>query len=93
MHAMLVTVELDSGRRDEGEKVLNEFTIPTVKAQPGFVRGAWLRAEDGSSGRGVVMFDTAEHAHAAAGLAKQGPPAGAPVTIRTVEVFEVIAEA
>ena len=93
MHAMLVTVEIDPARADEARKVLDEFTVPTVKSQPGFVRGVWMRADDGTAGRGVVLFDSADQANAAAKLALQGPPPGAPVTIRSAEVFEVIAEA
>jgi hypothetical protein len=70
-----------------------EFVIPTAKSQPGFVRGVWLRSNDGASGRGFVLFDTEEHASAAAELARQGPPPKSPATMRSVEVFEVVGEA
>ncbi len=93
MYAMLVTVDIDAARADDAVKLLQEFTIPTAKSQEGFVRGAWLRSSDKSNGRGVVLFDTEEHASAAAGLAQQGPPPGAPVKMQSVEVFEVIGEA
>jgi hypothetical protein len=40
-----------------------------------------------------VLFDTEEHANAAAELAKQGPPPGSPSTPRDIEVFEVVGDA
>jgi hypothetical protein len=93
MHGFVGTVEIDASRSDEALKLLQEFTIPTAKSQPGFVRGVWLRSDDGSIGRSVLLFDTKEHAESAADVARQGPPPGAPVTVRNVEVFEVVAEA
>jgi hypothetical protein len=92
MHGTIATVDIH-GNRDETEKLLHEFTIPAARSLGGFVRGVWLRAEDGSTGRGVVLWETEEHARAAAERISQGPPAGAPVTLRSVEVFEVVAEA
>jgi hypothetical protein len=93
MHGMVTTVDIDSARGDDAQQLLQEFVIPTAKSQPGFVRGVWLRSNDGSSGRGLVLFDTEEHASAAAELAKQGPPEGSPATLRSVDVFEVVGEA
>jgi hypothetical protein len=93
MHGMFVTVDIDTDRGDEVQKLLQEFTIPMAKSQDGFQRGVWLRSTDGSIGRGVVLFDSEEHASAAAERVKQGPPPGAPVTFRSVEVFRVVGEA
>ena len=93
MHAMFVTVDIEAGSADESVKVLHEFTVPAAKAQEGFVRGVWFRSSDQTEGHGLVLFDTEDHARAAAALARQGPPAGAPVKIRSVETFEVMAEA
>ena len=93
MYAIVVTVDIEADRADESVKLLEEFTIPAVKSEDGFVRGAWLRTNDKSNGRGVVLFDTEEQANAAARTAQQGPPPGAPVTVRSVEVFEVVGEA
>jgi hypothetical protein len=90
MYARVDTVDIDAARADEAAKFLHEVGIPGAKSQEGFVRGLWLRSSDKSNGRGVVLFDTEEHARAA-GL--EGPPPGAPVTIQSVEVFEVIGEA
>ena len=93
MHGMVVTVDIDTDRGDEVQEILQEFTIPMAKSQDGFQRGVWLRSNDGSAGHGFVLFDSEEHASAAAERAKQGPPPGSPVTIRSVEVFRVVGEA
>ena len=94
MHAMLVTVDIESDRVDESTKVLHEITIPGAKAQAGFQRGVWIRSADGSNGRGLVIFDTEDNANACASmLREQGPPPQAPVKFRTIEIFEVVGEA
>jgi hypothetical protein len=93
MHALIVTVDIDSKRADDALRLLHEFTVPSAKSHPGFVRGTWMRAADSTHGRGVVVFDNEEHASAAAAAVEQGPPPGAPVTFRSVEIFEVLAEA
>jgi hypothetical protein len=93
MHAVLVTVEIDPARGDESVKLLHEFVIPSAKSLDGFERGYWLRTEDLRQGRGVIMFDTADHAKAAAARVRGWPPPGMLVTYRSIEVFEVIAEA
>ena len=91
MHVVLVTAEIDPERRDMAEQILHDVTVPSVKSQPGFVRGTWVRSADGSQGRGFIVFDSEEHANALVPQVK--PPEGAPVTIKSVEVFEVLAEA
>lgn len=93
MHGFITTVDIDTARVEEANELLQAFTVPTAKSQPGFLRGVWLRSDDASSGRGIVLFDTQEHAQAAADFARQGPPPGSPVTMRSIEVFEVVAEA
>ena len=93
MHGIVVTVDIESGRSEEAAKLLDEFTIPRAKSLEGFVRGVWLRSSDGSQGRGIILIDSEEHARAGAEVIRQGPPPGAPVSLRSADVFEVIREA
>ncbi len=93
MYAMVASVRIEADRSDEAQRTLDEFTIPMVKSQEGFVRGVWLRASDGTRGRGVVIFDNEEHAKATAEVARQGPPPDSPVTLENIEIFEVVGEA
>ena len=93
MHAVVVTVGIESGKADEATAILRNQVVPDVKATPGFVSGTWARSEDGANGHSVVLFENEETAKAALALAKQGPPPGAPVKILYAEVYEVLAQA
>ncbi|MET1003332.1 MAG: antibiotic biosynthesis monooxygenase [Acidimicrobiia bacterium] len=93
MHAVVGRVAIDSGRADEARELLDTFTIPTVKQQPGFVSGTWLRSADGTSGTSVLLVDTAEAATALATRMAEGPPPEAPVKFVSADVFEVVAQA
>jgi hypothetical protein len=94
MYAVIVRVEIDATRLDEADKLLHATVVPRVKSAEGFVRGLWLRSTDGQTGRGLVVFDSEEHAQAGAEQARQqAPPPGAPVTFQSAEVVEVVAEA
>ncbi len=86
MYAHVVAVDITDA--EEAVKGLNEL-IPNVKATPGFVAGYWIRL-DQSHGASVAVYDTEEHARAAA------PPVGGGmggVTITSVQVGEVLGSA
>jgi len=94
MYGVINEVEIDASRREEAEKLLNEFVVPTAKGLAGFKRGTWLRSLDGTLGRGLLLFESEETARAAVEqIQSQGPPPGAPVTPRYVAAYEVLAEA
>ena len=93
MHAVVGRVAIDSGRADEARELLDTFTIPTVKQQPGFVSGTWLRSADGTSGTSVLLVESAEAATALAARMAEGPPPGAAVTFVSADVFEVVGQA
>ncbi len=93
MYGVVNEVEIDSSRADEAEKLLNEFVVPTAKALAGFGSGKWLRSLDGKQGRGVLLFESEAAARAAVEEIRQGPPPGAPVTVKHIAVYEVLAEA
>ncbi len=62
---------------------------PTVKAQPGFVAGYWIRLDD-SHGSSIAVFETEEQARTAA------PPIGGGmggVTVTGVQFGEVVGSA
>jgi hypothetical protein len=84
----MVSVKITGGGSDE---VLQSTVVPRVKAQPGFVSATWLRAADGSTGMSLALFETKEQAEDAAKNVQ--PPPGSPVTITSVEVGEVVAQA
>jgi hypothetical protein len=93
MHAMVGEVEIDTSRADEAHELLQTFTVPTAKSQPGFISGTWVRKLDGTRGRSILLFESEETARACAEIAAQGPPPGAPVKVVSMEVYEVMAQA
>ena len=94
MHGVIVHVKIDSSRRKDAVKILNEVTVPRAKAIPGFVSGTWFRALESDRGIGVQLFVSEESARAAADeIRSEGPPPEAPVTMESVEAFEIVAQA
>ena len=91
MHAVLVNVSINDA--EAGEKMLNEEVVPRVSQAPGFVAGYWARSDDGSKGSSMIVFEAEDNARAAAEqLQSQGPGSDA-VSLESVEVREVVANA
>lgn len=94
MHAVVVRVKIDATKQDEATKTLHEEVVPMAKSLEGFVRGLWLRSTNGETGRGVIVFESEEHARAAAARAEEAATMeGRPVRFEGAEVVEVVAEA
>jgi hypothetical protein len=93
MHAVVGQVKVDTTREDDARKLLAEFVVPSAKALPGFQSGCWARALNADTGHSLLVFDSEEHARAAAERISEGPPPGAPVTFASVTVCEVVAQA
>ena len=87
MHAVVVSVTVRD--RDAAVSELHEQVVPTVSGAPGFIAGYWIALPDGK-GRGTIVFDSEGAAQAAAG---QVQAQRAAVTIDSVEVGEVVANA
>jgi len=94
MHGVMVQVKVEEGREDEARTLLREVVVPTAKQLDGFAGGTWLRALQGGAGRSVLLFESEDAARAAVDqIRAQGPPQGAPVTMESVEAYEVLAQA
>jgi hypothetical protein len=94
MYGVIVQVTVDAGREDEARTLLRDVVVPTAKQLSGFASGTWLRALEGGAGRSVLLFESEEAARAAVEqIRAQGPPAGAPVTMESVDAYEVLVQA
>ncbi len=91
MHALVVEVDIKPGRNAEAQEGLQSSVIPEVAAAEGFVKGTWLESADGSSGMGVVIYESEETAKNAASNVQA--PEEAPVAVRRVDVCRVMGEA
>lgn len=92
MHAVAVTVALSVDESEAGVKELREIVVPRISQAPGFSAGYWTRSADKTNGQSLVIFDSEEHATAAAEMVGQMPPPSG-VSIQSVEVREVVANA
>jgi hypothetical protein len=93
VHGVVIDVTVIEGREDEAQGMLREAIVPRAKGHPGFAAGYWLRDLDGDILRSVHLYETEKDAQTAASEIAQGPPPGAPVVLRSVTVYEVIAQA
>ena len=88
MHAVVVSVTI--GDENAAQEALRNEVLPRISAAPGFVAGYWVQLSEGK-GTSMSVFESESAAQAVAGQVQ--PPAGAPVTIDSVEVGEVVANA
>lgn len=90
MHAVVVRVSV--GDSEAAQKELKEKIVPRIKNAPGFVAGYWTRADDGSNGQSMLVFQSEDAARAGAEQVRNGPFPET-VTLDSVEVREVVANA
>jgi hypothetical protein len=90
MYVAIVTANIPGGASDARLKNLREVVVPRVSASPGFVNGFWSESVN-DLGVSFVFFDDETSARAAV------PPVGAEmgegVTIASVEIRKVLAQA
>ena len=89
MIAALVSVSIDPAKADP--TMLTTQVVPMVKAAPGFVAGYWMEPNAKGESIAVVMFDTEEHARAAAPPVGSNPGPG--VIVDSLEFRTVAASA
>jgi hypothetical protein len=92
MYAVVTTVNIASGQFEAGRKDLHDTVVPRVSKAPGFVKGVWLVRDDHAQGLSTIVFKTKQDAENAMSMVRKAPMA-AGVTLNTIEVREVVAEA
>jgi quinol monooxygenase YgiN len=85
MHAVVFHVDMKPGWEGSAEAELDQL-VTMVKSVPGFVRGTWTT--DGRRGLSFLLFESQESAQALAANASMPPDAG--VSLRSVDVYEVV---
>jgi hypothetical protein len=93
MYAVFTEVNATEAHIEQGREVLPQYAAPMAR-EHGAKGGYWL-APQGGRGVAVVVFETEEEAKQAAAMFTVGQPPmpNAPegVTVKTVEVREVLA--
>ena len=93
MHALFVEVNADESHTEQAREVLNRVAVPGARER-GAKIGVWL-APAGGRGVSITAYESEDEALEAAKMFRVGeapiPDAPAGVTVRTVEVREVLA--
>jgi hypothetical protein len=93
MYGIIIEVRVDPNREEEARKMLHNIVIPRAKTHPGIAAGYFLRELDGDILRCIELYDTEINAQTTAKrIQSEGPPPGAPVTLSSVNVYEVIGQ-
>jgi len=93
MHGVVIDVKVDPNREQEARDMLNNIVVPRAKTHQGIINGYWLRDVSGDILRTIELYDTEANANELAErIRSQGPPPGAPVTLVSVNTYEVIAQ-
>ena len=94
MYAVIIEVRVNPSREQEARAMIRDVIVPRARAHRGFSAGHWLRALQGDVITAVQIFDTEANALATAErISAEGPPPGAPVSLASVNTYEVIAGA
>ena len=91
MHAVVVKVTIND--LEPATEMLRSEVVPRASAAPGFVAGYWTRADDGRNGLSMIVFESQDAAQAVAQQLQSSGPPGEGVTLDSVEVREVVANA
>jgi hypothetical protein len=90
VHAVVVNVTIHDLAR--AVATLNERIVPAVSQAPGFIAGYWTRSED-NRGHSVIAVESEDAARAIAEMIQAQAPQNDAVTLESVEVREVVANA
>ena len=90
MHAVVVTVTIHDF--DRGRVMLKDRIVPAVSQAPGFIAGYWTRSED-NHGMGLIAVESEDAARSLAEMIQSQAPQDDAVTLESVDVREVVANA
>ena len=81
------------GQREKAHPSHREQVVPRAKQAPGFAHAYWTLSEDGKNGLSMILFESEDHARAAAEQIQAAPMLAETVTLENVEVREVVEQA
>jgi hypothetical protein len=91
MHAVVTRVSVSEG--EPATKHLREEIVPRVKEAPGLVAAYWVRLEGGDEGTSVIVLESEDAARGVADQIRSGVESNPGVTLDSVTVGEVVANA
>ena len=93
MYGLVIDVKVDLNREQEARDMLNNMVVPRARTHQGILNGYWFRDVNGDILKTIQIYDTEANANITAErIRSQGPPPGAPVTLVSINTYEVIAQ-
>ena len=90
MHAVVTNVTVNDG--DTGAARLRDEIVPQIYSAPGFIAGYWVRLP-GGKGTSIVAFESEGGAQSMVDMIRERPAVDDAVTLDTIEIGEVVANA
>ncbi len=90
MYAIFGVSEIDPDRGDEATAQVTNGILPGISQAPGFVSATFARSADGTGGRSMVVFETREAAEAVAANAPNMIPDDSPISVVSLDIYEVM---
>jgi hypothetical protein len=90
MHAVVTNVTVND--EATGTARLRDQIVPQISSAPGFVAGYWVRLP-GGKGTSIVAFESEGGAQTMVNMIRERPVVDEGVTIDTIEIGEVVANA
>jgi hypothetical protein len=90
MHAAVTNVTIND--EATGTARLRDEIVPQVSGAPGFVAGYWVRLP-GNKGTSIVVFESESAAQTMVNMIRDRPQVDNSVTLDSMEVGEVVANA
>ena len=87
MHAVVYRVTINE--QEEANRLLHEEFVPGVSQAPGFIAGYWVQTGE-NHGTSVIVFQSEEDVRR---VVDQPAPETGALTVETVEVGQVVAQA
>jgi hypothetical protein len=91
MHALVIQVTIND--EESATAQLREQVVPRVSQAPGFVNGYWTRSPENNHGLSMVLFESQDAAQAAKQHIESQGMGNDAVTLDSIEVREVVANA
>ena len=90
MHAVVTNVTVNDG--DTGAARLRDEIVPQISSASGFIAGYWVRLP-GGKGTSIVAFESEGGAQSMVDMIRERPAVDDAVTLDTIEIGEVVANA
>ena len=93
MYGIIIEVRVDPNREEEMRNMVANMVVPNARKHQGIQAAYWLRSLDSDILRVAELYDSEANVRATANrIQSDGPPPGAPITLLSINTYEVIGQ-